>query len=29
MTPVAFDRLLARLFTGEDAESWVLKGAGA
>jgi nucleotidyltransferase AbiEii toxin of type IV toxin-antitoxin system len=29
MTQVAFDRLLARLFTGEDAESWILKGAGA
>lgn len=25
----AYDRALARLFTAEDAERWVLKGAGA
>lgn len=25
----AYDRALARLFTAEDADRWVLKGAGA
>ena len=25
----AYDRVLARCFTGGDAEGWVLKGAGA
>jgi hypothetical protein len=25
----AYDRALARLFTAPDADSWVLKGAGA
>ena len=25
----AYDRVLARCFTGQDADAWVLKGAGA